>query len=48
MRSLAVAIVIALAVHTVVEGVDVRVEHDKTFDFRPVRTWGWNAEGPAT
>jgi hypothetical protein len=45
MRNLAVAIAIALAVHAVVEGVDVRVEHDKTFDFRPVRTWGWNPDG---
>ena len=22
--------------------VDVKVEHDKTFDFKPVRTWAWN------
>jgi len=24
--------------------VDVRVAFDKTFDFKPVRTWGWHAE----
>jgi len=45
MRTLAVAIAIALAVHAVVEGVDVRVEHDKAFNFRPIMTWGWNPDG---
>lgn len=25
--------------------VDVRVEFDKAFDFKPVRTWGWNPQG---
>ena len=29
----------------VVEGVDVRVEHDKAFNFRPIMTWGWNPDG---
>ena len=26
--------------------VDVRVEFDKNFDFKPVQTWGWNPAGP--
>jgi len=37
---------IALTLEVTLEGVDVRVEHSKTFDFRPVRTWAWNPEGP--
>lgn len=35
---------LALAFHVTLEGVDVRVEHDKAFDFRPMKTWGWNPE----
>jgi hypothetical protein len=30
----------------VVLAVDVKVDVDKTFDFKAVRTWAWNAEGP--
>ena len=26
--------------------VDVRVEFDKAFNFKAVKTWGWNAAGP--
>ena len=36
---------LALAFHVTLEGVDVRVEHDKAFDFRPMKTWAWNPEG---
>ena len=36
---------LALATQVGVEGVDVNVEHDKTFDFRPVRSWAWNPQG---
>jgi hypothetical protein len=42
----ALATAIALFVQVGIEGVDVNVEHDKSFDFRPVKTWGWNPEGP--
>ena len=42
---LALAAALVLSVHMPVAAVDVRVEHDKSFDFRPVRTWGWNPEG---
>lgn len=47
-KTVAVLIATALActLHVVLEGVDVRVEHDKKFDFRPMRTWGWNPQGP--
>ncbi len=44
--AVAVTTALALALHATVEGVDVRVDHDKTFDFRPVRTWAWNPERP--
>jgi hypothetical protein len=40
----AIVAAMALTLHVNLEGVDVQVEHDKTFDFRPMRTWGWNAE----
>ena len=38
----AATIAMALTLHVTVEGVDVRVEHDKAFDFRPMKTWAWN------
>jgi hypothetical protein len=37
-----IATVLALAFHVGLEGVDVKVEHNKAFDFRPVKTWTWN------
>jgi hypothetical protein len=38
---------LTLVVRTIVlAGVDVRVEFDKAFDFKAVRTWGWNPKGP--
>ena len=43
---LALAAAIAVTLDVAVEGVDVRVEHDKAFDFKAVRTWAWNPEGP--
>ena len=36
---------LALVFHVSLEGVDVRVENDKAFDFKPVRTWAWNPQG---
>jgi hypothetical protein len=45
MTAVAIVVAAALTLHVSLEGVDVRVEHDKTFDFRPLRTWGWGAEG---
>ena len=42
---LALATAIALVLGVSVEGVDVRVEFDKAFNFKPVRTWAWNTEG---
>jgi hypothetical protein len=36
---------VVLAVHTT-EAVDVRVEFDKAFDFKSVKTWAWNPQLP--
>jgi hypothetical protein len=43
--ALAVATAMVLAVHVGLEGVDVNIEHDKTFDFKSARTWAWNPKG---
>jgi uncharacterized protein DUF4136 len=41
------AVAMALAMHAVLTArMDVRVEYDKTFDFKPMRTWAWNPQGP--
>ena len=37
----ALAAALVLALHVGLEGVDVKVEHDKMFDFKAVRTWAW-------
>ena len=42
---LIVAALMTLAATTVLARVDVRVEHDKSFDFKPVRTWAWSPAG---
>ena len=36
----------ALSLHPVAARVDVKVEFDKTFDFKAVRTWGWQSPNP--
>jgi hypothetical protein len=47
LRALLIATAIAFTANTlIVARVKVRVEFDKTFDFKPVRTWGWNPKGP--
>jgi hypothetical protein len=38
--------VVAAARVVVLAGVDVRAEFDKKFDFKSVKTWAWNPEGP--
>jgi Domain of unknown function (DUF4136) len=38
----AVGVLVATVVHA---GIDVRVEHDKAFDFKSVRTWAWSESG---
>ena len=44
---MAVATTIVIAARVVVlAGVDVRAEFDKKYDFKSVRTWAWNPEGP--
>ena len=44
--TVAVAMALALGDHVMLARVDVRVEFDKTFDFKPVQTWGWSPAGP--
>jgi hypothetical protein len=48
-HSLLVPVVVGAALtvstQTALGRVDVRVEVDKTFDFKPVRTWSWNPQG---
>ena len=44
--TMAVAMALALGDQVMLARVDVRVEFDKTFDFKPVQTWGWNPAGP--
>jgi hypothetical protein len=44
-KTFAVAAAVGLAIHTAV-AVDVRVDFNKTFDFKSVRTWAWNPQGP--
>lgn len=41
----AAATAVVLVVQTA-SGVDVHVEFDKAFDFKPVGTWAWNPQGP--
>jgi len=37
---------LALAVQAVSARLDVKVDFDKSFNFKAVRTWGWHADGP--
>jgi hypothetical protein len=41
--ALALAMGMAVTVHLSVAAMSVRVEFDKTFDFKQVRSWAWNA-----
>ena len=43
--ALAIATVLALTAHVALEAVDVKADHDKSFDFSSARTWGWNPAG---
>jgi len=44
-RLIAAAALLAAAVH-VEARIDVRVEYDKTYPFKSVRTWAWNPSEP--
>lgn len=44
--SLALSTALVLSLQLGLEGVDVRVEHDKAFDFASVRTWAWHPDRP--
>ena len=41
----AIAAALALGLIVGLEAMDVKVEHNKTFDFKAVRTWAWNPKG---
>ena len=41
---LTIVVGLAVAVQPGAAAVKIRVDFDKTFDFQPARTWGWNAE----
>jgi hypothetical protein len=40
--AMVVGTALIVAGHVVLEAVDVQTAHDKAFDFRPMKTWGWN------
>jgi len=40
--AMVLGMVLVLTAHVVLEAVDVRTAHDLAFDFKPMRTWGWN------
>jgi hypothetical protein len=42
----AAAAIVAAGHIALIARVDVRVEYDKKFDFTPVKTWAWSADGP--
>jgi hypothetical protein len=44
--ALAVSTAIALMAHTLLARVDVKVEFDRAFDFKSVKTWAWDPSGP--
>ena len=41
----AIAAALVLGLFVGLEAMDVKVEHNKTFDFKAVRTWAWNPKG---
>ena len=43
--AIGLTVAVALMFHVVLEGVSVKVEHDKTFNFKAVRTWAWSPAG---
>jgi hypothetical protein len=46
-RAFAIAIaLVALGVQATLARVDVKIDFDKTFDFKTVKTWGWAPAGP--
>jgi hypothetical protein len=46
-RTVATALAfVALTVQATVARVDVKVDFDKTFNFKTLKTWGWSAAGP--
>jgi len=44
LATVSIAAALALTLPVSLEGVDVHVEHDKTVDFQPLKTWAWNTQ----
>ena len=44
--STAVLTVSLLTLPRLAAGQDVKIDFDKAFNFKPVKTWRWNPEGP--
>lgn len=44
--AIAALVAVVLSLETVAARVDVKVDFDKTFDFKKVKTWGWHPQGP--
>ena len=42
----AAATAVVLAMNPAIARVDVKVEFDKTFDFKPIKTWAWSSPEP--
>lgn len=48
-RSIALVLaVLSMTVQAVLARVDVKIDYDKSFDFKTVRNWGWNPAGPGS
>ena len=43
--AIGLALIAALTCQVAIEGVSVKVDRDKAFDFKAVRTWAWNPAG---
>ena len=41
----AIAVALVLGLFVGLDAMDVKVEHNKAFDFKAVRTWAWNPKG---
>lgn len=45
LRAAVLSTVMALTAQSVLEAVDVRTAYEKMFDFKTLKTWGWNPAG---
>lgn len=45
LMTLAASAAVAMLIPVALEAMDVQVDFEKTFDFTPIRTWGWSPSG---